>query len=95
MAQRIEPLVSVALVIGFFGTVCLLGLSVGQMGAALGANARRCGAAACLAAIPGALAPLPVPTVVYFAALAASVPLTAATLLRCGKMSIDGDTVLQ
>ena len=94
VAQRIEPLVSMAFVIGFFGAVCLLGLSVGQMCAALGGNANRSSAAACLAAIPGALAPLPIPSAVYAAALAVAALLAAVSLLRCRKRSIDKNLAL-
>ncbi len=82
VAQRVEPLVSVALMIGRFGVVCLLALCVGRVCAALGRDPDRCAAFACLAAIPGAIKPLPIPDTVYLAAVAFVVLSEAATLLK-------------
>ncbi len=82
VAQRVEPLVSVALVIGRFGIVCLLGLCVGRICAALGRDPDRCACLACLAGIPAAIRPLPVPDAVYAAAAVTAVLTEAATLWR-------------
>ncbi|MBR2366940.1 MAG: hypothetical protein IKA78_07225 [Oscillospiraceae bacterium] len=86
VAQRIEPLVSVAFVIGWFGCICLLGLSVGAICGAMGRDPDRCAAAACLAAIPGAIAPVTFCTEAFLPASAVTILLPALTLLRRRKM---------
>ena len=82
VAQRVEPLVSVALVIGRFGIVCFLALCAGRICAALGRDPDRCAALACLAAIPGAIRPLPLPDAAYLAAAGILVLTEAATVGR-------------
>lgn len=86
VAQRIEPLVSVAFVIGWFGCICLLGLSVGAICGALGRNPNRCAAAACLAAIPGAIAPVTFCTEACLPAAAGVVVIPVLTLVRGRKL---------
>lgn len=61
VAQRLEPLVSALLTLGWFAAISLLTLSVGEMADAVGLSPRVASVAACLLAAPSAVWDLALP----------------------------------
>ena len=82
VAQRIEPLVSAVLMVGWFAVTTLLALTVGEIASSLGGNRKLFSVLACGAAIPGAIWKNVIPDATFAVAAAVfSVFLPLTTLL--------------
>ena len=65
VAQRVEPLVSAVMTVGWFAAVCLTALTVGEIAGALGGDRRRAAAFAVAAAATCVFGALPLPPMFY------------------------------
>ena len=86
VAQRVEPLVSAVMTVGWIAAICLLALSVGEIAGALGGNRRHAAVCAVATAATCIFGALPLPTSFYTIGmflLLISAPLSA--LLCCAK----------